>query len=145
MPLSNNAKLVYRYLVKDVIPLKKVKTYGQVSAATGIPLGPAGGAVREALYEIFRKCDKRLLPPLSAIVVQGNTQYDADRHGMTGGGYLGAEAESNNLAGRRRDSGWERWKNRPRPADTETWAMQEMIAAHQDMVWEYRYAWPEEL
>ena len=145
MLLSKNSKLIYRYLVEEAIPSKKVKSYGEVSAATGVPLGPSGGAVTEALYEIFRECDDRLLPPLSAIVVQDKSQYDAHRHGMTGGGYLSAEAESKNLAGRQRDSGWERWGNKPRPADTETWAMTGMIKAHQDMVWDYPHQWPEEL
>ncbi|UPU37844.1 hypothetical protein M1B72_09090 [Geomonas paludis] len=145
MPLSNSAKLVYQHLINAVIPSKKVITYGEVSAATGVPLGPAGGAVREALYEIFYKCESRLLPPLSAVVVQDNTQHDGHRHGMTGSGYLVAEAESSNLAGRRRDSGWERWGNKHKPAETETWAMKDMIAAHQDMVWDYPHAWPEEL
>jgi len=145
MPLSKNSKLIYRYLVQEAIPSKKVKTYGEVSSSTGVPLGPAGGAVREALYEIFRECDNKLLPPLSAIVVQDHSQYDAYRHGMTGGGYLTAEADSKNLAGRRRDNGWERWGNKPRPADAEIWAMKNMIEAHQDMVWHYPHRWPEEL
>lgn len=146
MPLSSNSKLIYRYLLQEVIPLKKVVTYGEVSAATGVPLGTAGGAVREALYEIFLECDNRLLPPLSAIVVQEDNLYDATRrHGMPGGGYLVAEANSKNLAGRRRDSGWKRWGNKPRPADTEIWGMKSMIEAHQDMVWDYPHTWPEEL
>lgn len=145
MPLSNNANLIYQFLVQEAIPSQNVVTYGQVSAATDVPLGTAGGAVREALYEIFRECDNRLLPPLSAIVVRDHSQYNGGRHGMTGGGYLVAEAESNNLAGRRRDQGWERWKNKPRPADTEIWAMKGMIEAHQDMVWDYPHTWPEQL
>lgn len=145
MALSRNAKLIYKYLVRDVIPSKIVVSYGSVSGGTGVPLGPAGGAVTEALYEIFLKCDERLLPPLSAIVVQDNSEYDNGRHGMTGGGYLSAEAESPNTAGRRRDTGWERWRNRPRPKDEETWAMKEMIQAHQDMVWDYPHPWPDEL
>jgi len=146
MPLSNNSKLIYRYLVQEVIPSKKVVTYGTVSAATGVPLGVAGGAVTEALYEIFRKCDERLLPPLSAIVVQEDNLYDPKRrHGMPGGGYLSAEADSNNLAGRQRNNGWERWGNRPRPSDTDNWLMKGMIEAHQDMVWDYPHQWPEEL
>lgn len=147
MSLSNNSKLIYQFLIEEAIPSKKVKTYGEVSAATGVPLGPAGGAVTEALYEIFRKCDDRLLPPLSAIVVQDESAYDHGRHGMTGGGYLSAEAESPNHAGRRRDKGWERWKEKPRPKDggIEVWGMREMIQSHQDMVWDYPHQWPEEL
>ncbi len=145
MPLTNNSKLIYQFLVKEVIPAKKVVTYGAVSAATGVPLGAAGGAVTKALYEIFYKCDESLLPPLSAIVVQDHSEHDEGRHGMTGGGYLSAEAESKNLAGRQRDQGWERWSNKPRPADTEVWAMKGMIHAHQDMVWDYPHQWPEQL
>jgi len=86
-----------------------------------------------------------LLPPLSAIVVQENSQYDGHRHGMTGGGYLAAEAESRNLAGRRRDNGWERWGKKPRPADAEIWTMKSMIEAHQNMVWDFDNHWPEQL
>ena len=145
MPLANNAKLIYRFLVKDVIPTKKVVTYGKVSAATGVPLGVAGGAVTQALYEIFYKCDERLLPPLSAIVIQEHSEYENGRYGMTGGGYLSAEAESKNLTGRRRDNGWERWGKKPRPADTEVWAMRGMLQAHQDMVWNYLHEWPDDL
>lgn len=145
MPLTNNSKLIYQFLVKDVIPTKKVVTYGKVSAATGVPLGVAGGAVAKALYEIFYKCDERLLPPLSAIVVQEHSEYENSRYGMTGGGYLSAEAESKNQAGRLRGNGWERWGSKPRPEDTEVWAMKGMLQAHQDMVWDYPHAWPEEL
>ena len=146
MSLSKNARLIYRYLVKEAIPTKQVVTYGKVSAATSVPLGMGGGAVAKALYEIFRRCDEQLIPPLSSIVVQDSGLYDKTlRHGMTGGGYLSAEAESENLAGRRRDDGWQRWKSTPRPSDIETWTMQTMIESHQDMVWDYPYAWPEEL
>jgi hypothetical protein len=146
MSLSANSKLVYRYLVQDVFPSKKVVTYGEVSSATGVPLGVAGGAVSKALYEIFRECDGRLLPPLSVIVVQEDNLYDPSRrHGMPGGGYLAAEAESANHSGRLRMSGWERWRNSPRPSDTDTWLMKSMIEGHQDMVWDYQDEWPEEL
>jgi hypothetical protein len=146
MPLSKSSKLVYCFLVQEVFPTKRVVTYGDVSAATGVPLGVAGGAVSKALYEIFRACDDRLLPPLSAIVVQEDNLYDrTGRHGMPGGGYLVAEAESENCSGRRRDDGWERWGSHPRPADTDTWKMQKMIEAHQDLVWEFQYPWPEDL
>jgi len=146
MPLSNNSKIVYRYLVQEVIPLKKVVTYKEVSSATGVPLGTAGGAVSKALYEIFVECDNKLLPPLSAIVVQDENLYDATRrHGMPGGGYLLAEAESENHALRRRDNGWDRWKCSRRPGDMETWKMKNMIESHQDMVWDFSGPWPEEL
>ncbi len=84
MSLSPNAKLVYRYLVMEVIPTKQVVTYGTVSTETGVPLGPGGGAVAKALYEIFRRCDDELLPPIASIVVQDNDYVG--RHGMTGGG-----------------------------------------------------------
>jgi len=142
MPMSNHANLVYHFLVQRV-PEKMVVTYGEVSEATGVPLGVAGGAVAKSLYEIFRECDDRMLPPISAIVVQGDNLYDKfRRHGMPGGGYLCAEAESKNAANRKRDGGWERWKNTPRPADTETWTMLKMIEAHQDMVWDYNQEWP---
>jgi hypothetical protein len=146
MSLSRNSILIYRYLVQEVLPSKRVVTYGEVSSATGVPLGVAGGAVAKALYEIFRVCDDKLLPPLSAIVVQEDNLYDPTRkHGMPGGGYLVAEAESENHPGRRRDNGWERWRHHPRPADTETWKMQEMIEAHQELVWGYQHPWPETL
>jgi hypothetical protein len=145
MALSRNAKLIYNFLRKDVVPSKRVVTYGKISDETGVPLGPGGGAVTEALYEIFRKCDEGTLPPLSAIAVQDHSEYDQGRHGMTGGGYLSAEAESPNLAGRPRSAGWERWRNKPRPKDEETWAMKDMIQAHQNMVWDYPHTWPEEL
>lgn len=146
MLLSKSSSLIYRFLVQEVLPKKRVVTYGKVSAATGVPLGVAGGAVSKALYEIFRACDDKLLPPLSAIVVQEDNLYDPFcRHGMPGGGYLVAEAESENHFGRRRDSGWERWNIHPRPADTETWKMKDMIEAHQGLVWEYQQPWPENL
>ena len=146
MPISRSASLVYQFLVQDVLPKKRVVTYGEVSSATGVPLGVAGGAVSKALYEIFRACDDRLLPPLSAIVVQEDNLYDSTgRHGMPGGGYLVAEAESENNSSRRRDSGWERWNSHPRPSDTETWNMKGMIEAHQDLVWGYQHPWPEKL
>jgi alkylated DNA nucleotide flippase Atl1 len=140
--MSNSASLIYKLLVQRVAS-KKVVTYGEVSEATGVPLGVAGGAVAKSLYEIFKDCDTRMLPPISVIVVQGDNLYDKTRrHGMPGGGYLCAEAESKNAAGRRRDSGWERWKTSPRPPDTETWTMIMMIEAHQDMVWDYEHGWP---
>jgi hypothetical protein len=146
MPLSRNSSLVYSFLVQEVFPRTRVATYGEVSAATGVPLGVAGGAVAKALYEIFRACDDKLLPPISVIVVQEDNLYDpSGRHGMPGGGYLVAEAESKNCAGRRRDSGWERWQDHPRPADTETWKMKDMIEVHQDMVWSHQYSWPKNL
>jgi len=142
MPMSRNASLVYQFLVQNV-DAKKVVTYGEVSEATGVPLGVAGGAVAKSLYEIFIACDEKMLPPITAIVVQGDNLYDKSRrHGMPGGGYLCAEAESKNIAGRSRYSGWERWKNTPRPPDTETWTQLKMIEAHQDMVWGYEYGWP---
>lgn len=146
MPLSHNANAIYCYLVTDVLRTKRVVTYGTVSTETGVPLGQGGGAVAKALYEIFRRCDEEMLPPLSSIVVQDSGLYDKTfGHGMTGGGCLVAEAESDNLAGRCRNEGWQRWKATPRPADTETWTIRAMIEAHQDLVWDYPYAWPEEL
>jgi hypothetical protein len=142
MTMSNNAKLIYQFLVQ-ILPPKKVVTYGELREATGVPLGVAGGAVAKALYEIFWQCDDRMLPPITSIVVQECGMYDKScRHGMPGGGYLSAEAESKNAAGRMRGWGWERWKKTPRPADTETWNMIKMIEAHQDMVWNYEKEWP---
>ncbi len=114
MGLSNNAEVIYKYLCKTILPTNQVITYGELSNATGIPLGEAGGPVREVLYEIFNGCDNQKLPPLSSIVVQQSNLYDSSRrHGMPGGGYLVAEARSLNCSGRRRDKGWEDWDSSP--------------------------------
>jgi len=146
MGLSNNAEVIYKYLCKTILPTNQVITYGELSNATGIPLGEAGGPVREALYEIFNGCDNQKLPPLSSIVVQQSNLYDSSRrHGMPGGGYLVAEAHSLNCSKRRRDKGWEDWGSSPRPPDTDTWRMKEMIEAHQDSVWNFKKNWPNTL
>ncbi len=146
MPLSHNAQLIYNYLVDTVLPPEQVVTYGEVNRATGVPLGDGGGAVRIALYEIFQGCDRHHLPPLTSIVVQEETLYDLTRrHGMPGGGYLVAEAQSPNRAERRRDDGWEDWALNPRPPDTENWRMIAMIEAHQDSVWDFAGLWPNTL
>lgn len=144
MPVSNNAQLIYDYLVHKALPTKKVVTYGEVSEATGVPLGEAGGAVRMALYEIFQECDCKQLPPITSIVVQELNLYDRTRrHGMPGGGYLVAEAQSPNHANRRRDVGWSDWASTPRPPDTDSWRMRAMIEAHQDSVWCFTGLWPD--
>ncbi len=144
MPISPNAEALYDHLLLVVVPSGRVVTYGELSQATGVLLGPPGASpVVNALYEIFEFCDEHRLPPLSCIVVQEENLYDPTRrHGMPGGGYLVAEAHSGNLAGRRRDQGYEKWKKKPRPPDTETWEMRDMIEAHQDSVWEYERDWP---
>jgi hypothetical protein len=142
MSLSKNAEIIYKYLCKMVLPTKRVITYGELSAATGIPLGEAGGPVRMALYEIFNGCDNQRLPPLTSIVVQQTNLYDPSRrYGMPGGGYLVAEAQSPNYSKRRRDKGWEDWGLSPRLPDTDTWRMKEMIEAHQDSVWSFKKEW----
>jgi hypothetical protein len=146
MSQSNNARLIYDYLVDKVLPTKRVVTYGEVSRTTGVPLGENGGAVRVALYEIFQECDSQQLPPLTSIVVQEDNLYDTKRrHGMPGGGYLVAEAKSPNHANRRRDSGWSDWESTPRPPDTDSWQMRAMIEAHQDSVWNFTGSWPNQL
>jgi hypothetical protein len=144
MPMSPNARVMYEHLVRVAIPDGHVITYSELSQATGVPLGPPEiNPLVDALYEIFKFCDERCLPPLSSIVVQEKSQYDPiRRHGMPGGGYLVAEAHSDNLAGRRRDPGFEAWLRSPRPPDTETWKMRDMIEAHQDSVWNYTGVWP---
>jgi hypothetical protein len=144
MLMSANARSLYDHLVRVVVPGKRVITYGELSQATGVPLGPPEtNPLVDALYEIFKFCDGRRLPPLSSVVVQEKSLYDRTRkHGMPGGGYLVAEAYSENLAGRRRDPGIEAWLTVPRPSDTETWKMRDMIEAHQDSVWDYVGVWP---
>lgn len=142
MFLSNNAQLIYDFLVHEILQNKKVVTYGETSAKTGVPLGDSGGAVRIALYEIFQECDRLQLPPLTSIVVQSPVYDPTRRHGMPGGGYLVAEAFSPNHANRRRDNGWRDWQSHPRPQDTETWRMTTMIEAHQDSVWNFVGSWP---
>jgi len=52
MALSNDAKLIYEYLIHNVLPAKQVVTYGNVSIATDVPLGIGGGDVQLALDEI---------------------------------------------------------------------------------------------
>jgi|GEM_PF-4750632 len=146
MPLSEEAQTIYQYLVSEVVGSGHVVTYGQVSGATGVPLGPEGqNPVVNALYEIFRACDAAGLPPLTVVVVQHGQVYENGRHGMPGGGYLVAEARSPNKAGRRRDAGLDEWLETPRPPDTDTWQMRAMIEAHQDSVWSYEGEWPESL
>lgn len=147
MPLSPNAQAIYKYLINMVVPNHRVVTYGTVSQATNIPLGePGRNPVVDAIYEIFKICDKRRLPPVTSIVVQQGGQYDPmGRHGMPGGGYLVAEAISSNHAGRQRYPGYLDWENYPRPPDTETWRMREMIETHQDSVWDYDALWPSAL
>jgi hypothetical protein len=142
--MSPDVRVVYEHLVRVVIPAGRVITYGELSQATGVPLGPPEqNPLVNALYEIFKFCDERRLPPLSSIVVQEPGLYDPTRrHGMPGGGYLVAEVGSDNLAGRRRDPGFEAWAKSPRPPDTDTWEMRDMIEAHQDSVWDYRGDWP---
>lgn len=143
MPLLSDAQVIYKHLTGVVIASGRVVTYGEVSGATGVPLGEGGGAVRDALYEIFQACDRWKLPPLTSIVVQADNLYDPSRrHGMPGGGYLVAEAKSPNLAGRRRDPGYDEWLSTPRPHDVETWRMRAMIEAHQDSVWSFTGSWP---
>jgi|GEM_PF-4980786 len=64
MSLSKNAETIYKYLSKNVLPTKRVITYGELSDATRIPLGEAGAPVRMALYEIFNACDNQLGPAI---------------------------------------------------------------------------------
>ena len=146
MSLSEEAQTIYQYLVSEVVDSGHVVTYGQVSQATAVPLGPEGqNPVVKALYEIFRACDAAGLPPLTVVVVQHGQVYNDERHGMPGGGYLVAEARSPNKAGRPRDDRLDEWLETPRPADTETWQMKTMIEARQDSVWCYEGEWPESL
>jgi len=149
--MSESAKKVqrvYRHLVEGVIPHKKVVSYGSVSAATHVPLGKDGGGVAKALDIIFLRCDQQKLPPLPSIVVQEGGIYDKDgRHGMPGGGYLVAEACSVcHNKDRMHRKGIEKWSRVPRPPDTESWTMKDMIEEHQRSVWDLPPGqWPEEL
>lgn len=146
MSLSKNATVIYNFLRDRVVPTQRVITYGELSKATGVPLGEAGGSVRMALYEIFNVCDNNYLPPLPSVVVQQDNLYDPSRrYGMPGGGYLTAEAKSPNLSNRRRDPGWKDWGSTPRPPDTDNWRMTSMIEAHQDSVWNFNEDWPDNL
>lgn len=142
MALTKNAQSIYNELINN-ISTKKVITYSCLSNNTGVPLGIGGGAVKEALAELFIKCDIHQLPPITSIVVQKNNQYDPLlKHGMPGGGYLTAEAFSENNANRPRENGWEVWSQKPRPNDTEVWRFKNMIEAHQNLVWNYSSTWP---
>lgn len=150
--MSPQAQSIYRFLVNEVLPTKRVTTYGRISEKTGIPLGEGGGVIAGFLGEVFEACDGNRLPPLVSIAVRGGGDgselYDAprNRHGMPGPGYFGSDAISPNSAGRRRDAGWETWIPANRPPgfdpDVERWRFRAMIEAHQDSVWKHPLAWP---
>jgi hypothetical protein len=147
MSNRDDAARVYRHLVDVVLPTGQVTTYGDVSDATGIRLGPQGAPLTGVLYELFRICDEREVPPITAIVVQKDSAYDRGRHGIVGGGYLTAEAGTPNLARRFRPPEFEqRITNGKLRLDPLVGAaqFQSMVERHQDSVWDFR-AWPAEI
>jgi hypothetical protein len=139
--LSPNAKAIYQHLITIVIPTKKVTTYGDVSSATGVPIGVDGGVIGAVLGEVARACDTHSLPPLTAIVVRADQMYDpAKRYGMPGVGYFVMRSET--------DPDFAEWGKKPAPAgfdkDADRWKLQKTIEAHQDSVWK-RASWPAKL
>lgn len=149
MALTAEASALYQHLRLDVIPSRRVATYGAVSAATGVPIGVDGGHIGKVLGEIASACDLHKLPPLTAIVVRADEQYDSTgHHGMPGSGYFVQEAQSPNSAQRQGHDLFLRWAMHPSPAgfdkDADRWELRAQVEAHQDSVWRHR-RWPESL
>jgi hypothetical protein len=149
MPLSGAATAIYDYLRTQILPTKRVTTYGAVSEATGVPIGQAGGVIGKVLGEIATACDARGLPPITAIVVRLDEIFDASgRHGMPGPGYFVQEATSPNNAQRPGHANFVAWGQSPAPAgfdkESNRWELQATVEAHQDSVWRRRQ-WPDSL
>lgn len=141
MSLSPSAQTVYKHLITQVLPTRKVTTYGDIEKATGVPIGKGGGNIGKVLGEIARACHERELPPLSSIVVLASSQYDlTGRHGMPGTGYFTMQAEF--------DDAFADWAAKPAPVgfdkDADRWKLQKTVEAHQDAVWK-KAVWPSSL
>ena len=149
MPLSAEARTIYDYLRTQILPKRRVTSYGIVSEATGVPIGVEGGAIGKVLGELASVCDERSLPPITAIVVRADEMYDpSGKHGMPGPGYFVQEATSPNNAQRLGHGDFLPWAQSPPPAgfdkDSNRWALQSIVEAHQDSVWQRRQ-WPDSL
>ena len=147
MSLHDDAGTVYRHLVDAVVRRGKVTTRGAVSAATGVPMGPEGRHMTRVLDHLFRLSDERQIPPITAVVVERESEYDYNEHGVVGAGYLAAEARSPNRAGRYRpESFTARVAAGPLTfdADEVMTRFREMIERHQESVWACA-RWPVEI
>ncbi|MDB5322124.1 MAG: hypothetical protein JWN40_3755 [Phycisphaerales bacterium] len=147
MSLHDDAVTVYKHLVKDVVPRRKVTTYGEVSAATGVPMGLKGHHMTQVLYHLFLLSDDREIPPITAVVVKRETEYDKGEHGVVGSGYLTAEAQSPNRAARHRPESFTTKVaagKKKFDADAVVTEFRDMIERHQDSVWAYAH-WPVEI
>jgi len=139
MALSPNAHKVYQHLIKNVASSGKVTTYAAVSHATGIQID--GGALGSVLGEIARACLAVDLPPLTAVIVQGDQRYDpAGRHGIPEIGYFVLRAQT--------DPDFAALGESPAPPDfqpdADRWKLKKTFEAHQNAVWRRR-TWPERL
>jgi hypothetical protein len=147
MSVHDDAMLVYRHLVREVLHARRVTTYGTVSQATGVQIGPDAAYMTAVLRAMFIACDDARLPPITAVVCQTDTAYDDGRHGQVGVGYLKVEAESPNLAERFRSELFNRAIAGGRPrfdAAVGSLPYRAMIERHQGGVWA-RMVWPAEL
>ena len=147
MTREEKIDVVYRHLVKNVVPRGRVTTYGEIGAATGIKSGMHGQPLASVLHHILRLCDERGLPPITSVVVQKDSERDGGRHGVVGQGYFVGEAKTPNKAGRFRSEEFKRVSTgsvyRPDPEAPEP-EFRSMIEAHQDSVWAHN-DWPEHL
>ena len=147
MTLHDDAVAVYRHLVKAVVRHGKVTTCGAISAATGVPMGVRGGHMAEVLAHLFLLADRGGLPPITAVIVRGGSEYDYNEHGLVTSAYLTAEAQSPNRAARYRCHSFTATLaagRRKFDAYSVVREFREMIERHQDSVWAHAH-WPAEL
>ena len=146
MSLNDDAITVYKHLV-TVVRRGKVTTTGAVSVATGVPMGLRGCHMAEVLAHLFLLSDERQIPPITAVVVKRQSEYDYNEHGSVGSAYLSAEAQSPNRAARYRSDSFAATVAAGRKK-FDGYAVvrefREMIERHQDSVWAHAH-WPAEI
>jgi len=147
MSLHDDAVIVYEHLVRTIVRQGKVTTCGAVSAATGVPMGLHGRHMAGVLAHLFLLTDRREIPPITAVVVRGGSEYDYNEHGLVTPAYLTAEALSPNRAARYRCDSFTATLAAGRSkfdAFAVVREFREMIERHQDSVWAHAH-WPAEI
>jgi len=138
---ETDASLIYRYLLKNLVPKKQVINYDKVGDETGVEKGLNCSMIAKALCEILGHCDTRRLPPLASIVVGKDTITKDGRHGMPGRGYFTTLADSNNYSGIPIDPRLREWAHLPREDSEDVSQFQSMVHDHQDLVWKFSGKW----
>jgi hypothetical protein len=107
--LPGDGGKVCAYLISEVLPRQAVVTYQELHDSTGVMFGPEGGYIGQVFEWVFHACDRRKLPPITAVVVNaGQNQSELNSKSQSRYAFLGLATGSRGW--RRRRTRWGRSK-----------------------------------